>query len=81
MQTLIGAQQDALAHFSAIGHTCPLTYNPADYFIEILAIENKYDRERVNTICETCLTRVFRLTKSRTGFFLLKTDKNHENFI
>mmetsp|Transcript_36390 Transcript_36390/g.58443 ORF Transcript_36390/g.58443 Transcript_36390/m.58443 type:complete len:657 (+) Transcript_36390:321-2291(+) len=35
----IGPASQALAHFSALGHTCPQYYNPAEFLIDLVAVD------------------------------------------
>lgn len=44
-----GKREEACNFFSSIGYNCPLQYNPADYFIEILASSNS--ETNIQTIC------------------------------
>ncbi|XP_077978606.1 protein white-like [Glandiceps talaboti] len=50
----LGSTSDALKHFSSIGFTCPTNYNPADFYIQTLAIvpgKERQCREKVEKIC------------------------------
>jgi hypothetical protein len=50
-----GDREGALTAFSRLDHFCPTTYNPADYFIETLAITSSdfaASKKRVNRICD-----------------------------
>ncbi|ODM89457.1 Protein white, partial [Orchesella cincta] len=50
-----GGAQEAPAYFSSIGYPCPETYNPADFYIQTLAIRPgnvEECLERSNDICD-----------------------------
>ena len=50
-----GALNSAFDFFSSQGYTCPPNYNPADYYINTLAIspfDKEKCKERVKSICE-----------------------------
>ena len=38
-----GPAQAALAHFEALGHTCPPHHNPAEFLADIISIDNSSD--------------------------------------
>jgi hypothetical protein len=35
----MGPREEAYNYFSRLGYRCPSTYNPADYYIHLLAIK------------------------------------------
>ncbi|XP_071485394.1 protein white-like [Diadema antillarum] len=48
-----GPRQDAVAYFSELGYTCPDTFSPADYLIDLLAIKPGFEsacHERISTV-------------------------------
>ncbi|RWS22138.1 protein white-like isoform X1, partial [Leptotrombidium deliense] len=52
----MGDVNSAIDFFSSLGHKCPSNFNPADFFIQKLAIVpgNETDcRKKVNAICDT----------------------------
>ncbi|CAF0727414.1 unnamed protein product [Brachionus calyciflorus] len=52
----LGSRVEAPAYFTRIGYQCPSNYNPADYFISILAIPAAFREEgiaRANRICDS----------------------------
>ncbi|XP_002742012.1 protein white-like [Saccoglossus kowalevskii] len=58
----LGSTSDALRHFSNIGHTCPTNYNPADFYIQKLAIEpgkEQQCREKVEKLCDAYDQSIF----------------------
>lgn len=36
-----GAAKDAVPHFAAYGHTCPDSFNPSDFFLDLLSPDNR----------------------------------------
>jgi len=38
-----GPSADAVGHFARLGHDCPSSFNPADYFLDILSPDNRTD--------------------------------------
>ncbi|XP_067141644.1 protein white-like [Centruroides vittatus] len=50
----LGPSYEALEFFSSLGYICPLTFNPADYYIQVLAIQPGFeerDKQIINKIC------------------------------
>ncbi|KAK7073425.1 hypothetical protein SK128_022038, partial [Halocaridina rubra] len=51
----MGSSSGALEFLDSLGHKCPSTFNPADYYIHTLAVlpghENR-SRERIKRICD-----------------------------
>lgn len=50
----LGPKNDAVTFFSGLGFCCPLSYNPADFLINALAItpgNEEVCREKIKTIC------------------------------
>ena len=52
-----GPARDALAHFAALGHACPVHYNPAEFLIDLVAVDTDggadaeaADRSRVDEL-------------------------------
>ena len=52
-----GPARDALAHFAALGHPCPVHYNPAEFLIDLVAVDTDggadaeaADRSRVDEL-------------------------------
>ena len=57
----MGSAENALQFFDGIGFTCPANYNPADFFIQTLAIVPGQEMERkarvqVRKYCVLCLS-------------------------
>ncbi|RXG68225.1 Protein white [Armadillidium vulgare] len=52
----LGLTSDALKFFSGMGKTCPLNYNPADFFISTLAIKPGEEEESLAFTREICDT-------------------------
>uniref|UniRef100_A0A915KYT1 ABC-2 type transporter transmembrane domain-containing protein n=1 Tax=Romanomermis culicivorax TaxID=13658 RepID=A0A915KYT1_ROMCU len=49
-----GSNKDALTFFASLGYPCPTDFNPADFFVHMLAIQPGKEeecRERLNNIC------------------------------
>ncbi|KAK3733472.1 hypothetical protein QZH41_010829 [Actinostola sp. cb2023] len=52
----LGSSSKAISYFDELGFTCPSNFNPADYFIQLLAIvpgQASGCRERIKKICDT----------------------------
>ncbi|XP_070566509.1 protein white-like [Ptychodera flava] len=72
----LGSTSDALKHFSSIGFTCPTNYNPADFYIQTLAIvpgKEQQCRDKVEKICDaydssSYAKDVFDRVKPRGGY-------------
>jgi len=70
----LGAANDADKFFQSVGFPCPVNYNPADHFVQILAIQPGQEdecRKQLNTICTA-------FDNSREGMDLLAEVKNEE---
>ncbi|XP_069194457.1 protein white isoform X2 [Procambarus clarkii] len=50
----LGSTSEALHFFSGLGRHCPKTYNPADFFISVLAIEPDNEAECRKFVQSTC---------------------------
>ncbi|XP_042225060.1 protein scarlet-like [Homarus americanus] len=51
----IGSSSGALEFLDGLGHKCPSTFNPADYYIHTLAVHPGHElrsRERIKKICD-----------------------------
>ena len=51
----LGPREEAIPYFERIGYPCPINYNPADYFVQILAFipENEEEsKERIKFLCD-----------------------------
>eukprot|EP00090_Calanus_glacialis_P000149 TRINITY_DN10091_c0_g1_i1.p1 TRINITY_DN10091_c0_g1~~TRINITY_DN10091_c0_g1_i1.p1 ORF type:complete len:664 (-),score=109.27 TRINITY_DN10091_c0_g1_i1:412-2403(-) len=46
----MGNTKDAMDFFTSIGEPCPINYNPADHFVQVLAIETGREEECVKNI-------------------------------
>ena len=52
----MGSQKDSVGYFSALGYTCPIETNPAEYFVDLVSIDPEnytqaiIDRERINEL-------------------------------
>ncbi|XP_061711951.1 protein scarlet-like [Cydia pomonella] len=50
-----GSAKGALTFFESLGYHCPITYNPTDYFIKVLAMtpgSEEASRQAVKSICD-----------------------------
>lgn len=52
----LGNTQGAVSFFKGLGHVCPKTYNPADFFITTLAVEPEKEEESHAFVHSTCDT-------------------------
>ncbi|XP_044732202.1 protein white [Chrysoperla carnea] len=55
----LGKPSEAYNFFSNLGATCPITYNPADYYVQLLAVvPNREDscRQTIDMICDNYQT-------------------------
>ncbi|XP_050686279.1 protein white-like [Eriocheir sinensis] len=52
----LGNTQGAMSFFKELGHVCPKTYNPADFFITTLAVEPEREEESHAFVHSTCDT-------------------------
>ena len=50
----MGTPTDATDFFSGLGTPCPSNYNPADYFVQLLAIAPSKENECRDTIKKIC---------------------------
>ncbi|XP_028399573.1 protein white-like isoform X2 [Dendronephthya gigantea] len=51
----VGSREDAVPYFERIGYQCPINYNPADYFVQILAFipeKEEESKERIKFLCD-----------------------------
>jgi len=51
----LGEASKAKAFFSSINYPCPQDFNPADHFVQVLAVipgKEEESRERINSICQ-----------------------------
>ncbi|KAJ8686388.1 hypothetical protein QAD02_022182 [Eretmocerus hayati] len=51
----MGSKEEALDFFRSLGASCPSNYNPADYFIQLLAVVPGREtacRHAINTVCD-----------------------------
>ncbi|CAL4093793.1 unnamed protein product, partial [Meganyctiphanes norvegica] len=51
----MGSSEGALHFLEGLGHVCPSTFNPADYYIHTLAVQPGHEfnsRERIKRICD-----------------------------
>jgi ABC-type multidrug transport system ATPase subunit len=46
-----GPQADSVSFFSSLGFDCPISWNPADFFMDLLVLEDK----QVRAIFNTCI--------------------------
>ena len=44
-----GDLADALEHFSSLGYECPSLMNPADYFIDLITIDDRTEKDQQET--------------------------------
>ncbi|KAK2570404.1 Protein white [Acropora cervicornis] len=67
----MGTTTEALPYFQRLGYECPTNYNPADYFVQTLAIvpgDEERCRERVKEICDVHRGLEAEAIKSESGY-------------
>ncbi|XP_067022118.1 protein white-like [Acropora muricata] len=67
----MGTTTEALPYFQRLGYECPTNYNPADYFVQTLAIvpgDEERCRERVKEICDVHSGLEAEAIKSESGY-------------
>jgi len=73
----LGEASKAKDFFSSINYSCPQDYNPADHFVQVLAVvpgNEEQCRERVTTICQ-------QFSESDTGINIRSAVKTEESDI
>ncbi|XP_073236643.1 protein white-like [Porites lutea] len=67
----MGTTAEAVPHFERLGYPCPMNYNPADYFVQTLAIvpgEEEQCRDRVKEICDAYSEVEAERSKEESGY-------------
>lgn len=67
----MGTTAEAVPHFERLGYPCPMNYNPADYFVQTLAIvpgEEEQCRDRVKEICDAYSELEAERSKEESGY-------------
>ncbi|KAK0160941.1 hypothetical protein PV328_008291 [Microctonus aethiopoides] len=52
----MGTSEEAYTFFKSMGAVCPSNYNPADYFVQVLAVVSGREadcRQTINAVCDT----------------------------
>ncbi|KAG7167303.1 scarlet-like 2 [Homarus americanus] len=65
----IGSSSGALEFLDGLGHKCPSTFNPADYYIHTLAVHPGHElrsRERIKKICDNFAVSPYAKDKATT---------------